>query len=80
MSIYITIDELNKIDPIRIVGLENSYLEDPKITLNVFHDHQVLLKEWYLLSGDEYIDLEKIFLTTPQTFLLRFLSIGIMLV
>lgn len=62
------IDELNKLAPIRIVGSKDSYLEDPKITLNVFHDHQVLLKEWYLLSGDEYIDLEKFFLTNTSNF------------
>ena len=55
----ITINELNKIDPIRIVGLENSSTENPKIILNVFHENKVLLREWYLLSGDEYIDLEK---------------------
>ena len=55
----ITINELNKIDPIRIVGLENSFTENPKIILNIFHEDKVLLREWYLLSGDEYIDLEK---------------------
>ena len=55
----ITVNELNKIDPIRIVGLENSFTENPKIILNVFHEDKVSLREWYLLSGDEYIDLEK---------------------
>jgi len=54
-----TINELNKIDPIRIVGLENGPMENPKIILNVFHEDKVLLREWYLLSEDEYIDLEK---------------------
>ncbi len=55
----ITVNELNKIDPIRIVGLENSFTENSKIILNVFHEDKVSLREWYLLSGDEYIDLEK---------------------
>ena len=55
----ITINELNKIDPIRIVGLENSFTDNSKIILNIFHEDKVLLGEWYLLSGDEYIDLEK---------------------
>ena len=41
------------------MGLENSFTENPKIILNVFHEDKVSLREWYLLSGDEYIDLEK---------------------
>ena len=56
----ITINELNKIDPIRIVGLENSFTENSKIILNIFHENKVSSGEWYLLSGDEYIDLEKL--------------------
>ena len=41
------------------MGLENGPTENPKIILNIFHEDKVLLGEWYLLSGDEYIDLEK---------------------
>ena len=58
---------LNKLDPIRIVASENFQLKNPKITLAIFHLDQLKSKEWYLLSGNEYINLEKFLKTDIGT-------------
>ena len=58
---------LNKLDPIRIVASENFQLKNPKITLTIFHLDQLKSKEWYLLSGNEYINLEKFLRTDIGT-------------
>ena len=61
-------DQLNNLEPIRIVALENNLIDNPKIILNVFHADKILSKEWYLLSGEEYINLEKFLVSKVYNF------------
>ena len=62
------IEMLNKLDPFRIVASENYSLKPSKIILSVFHEHKERSKEWYILSRDEYINLEKFIVSDVYSF------------
>ena len=62
------IEMLNKLDPFRIVASKNNPPETPKIILSVFHEDKKGSKEWYILSGDEYINLEKFIVSDVYNF------------
>jgi len=53
------INMLNELNPIRIVASESLQSEHSKIILSIFDWDDLKLKEWYLLSKNEYINLEK---------------------
>ena len=53
------IDFYDSIDPVRILGYnEGKELQNPILQLHVFHPDKMNASEWYLLSNDEYINLE----------------------
>ena len=63
------INLLNELDPIRIVASESLQLENSKIMLSIFHWKELKLREWYLLSKNEYINLEKFMMLNVDTIL-----------
>ncbi len=63
------IEMLNKLDPFQIVGSKNNPPETPKIILSIFHEDKKNSKEWYILSGKEYINLEKFIVSDVYDFL-----------
>ena len=48
-----------ELDPIKIVGLKQAILEKPSVQLYIFHPDRLKISDWYLLSNNEYIDLEE---------------------
>ena len=65
------IEVLNKLEPFRIVSSVNNFPETSKIILSVFHEHKKKSKEWYILSGDEYINLEKFIVSDVYKFVIN---------
>ena len=62
------IEMLHKLEPFRIVASENNISKTSKIMLSAFHDDNKKLKEWYILSGEEYINLEKFIVSDVYSF------------
>ena len=74
MSLYNSyprsIEMLNTLEPFRIVSSVNDFPETSKIKINVFHEYKKS-KEWYILSGDEYINLEKFIVSDVYNFVVN---------
>ena len=62
---------LNTLDPFRIVSSANNFPDSSKIMLSVFHEDENKSKEWYILSGDEYINLEKFIVSDVHNFVVN---------
>ena len=75
MSLYnsypSSIEMLNTLEPFRIVSSVNDFPETSKIIINVFHEYKKKSKEWYILSGDEYINLEKFIVSDVHNFVVN---------
>ena len=49
----------DSIDPVRIIGSSGgNEIQNPVLQLYIFHPSEINISEWYLLSNDEYINLE----------------------
>ena len=66
-----SIEMLNTLEPFRIVSSVNDFPETSKIIINVFHEYKKKSKEWYILSGDEYINLEKFIVSDVHNFVVN---------
>ena len=63
-----SIEMLNTLDPFRIVSSANNFPDSSKIMLSVFHEDENKSKEWFILSDDEYINLEKFIVSDVYNF------------
>ena len=66
-----SIEMLNTLDPFRIVSSVNNFPDSSKIMLSVFHEDKKKSKEWYILSGDEYVNLEKFIVSDVYNFVVN---------
>ncbi|GIS03836.1 MAG: hypothetical protein CM15mP106_2830 [Candidatus Neomarinimicrobiota bacterium] len=66
-----SIEMLNTLDPFRIVSSVNNFPDSSRIMISVFHEDEKKSKEWYILSGDEYINLEKFIVSDVYNFVVN---------
>ena len=66
-----SIEMLNTLDSYRIVSSVNNFPDTSKIMLSVFHEDKKKSKEWYILSGDEYVNLEKFIVSDVNNFVVN---------
>ena len=62
----------DSIDPVRILGCSGgNEVQNPVLQLYIFHPSEINISEWYLLSNDEYINLDNYNITEEGLFYLE---------